>query len=34
MKYYIPIASEIEKMSYPRSKRWKIIENAEIASDL
>lgn len=34
MKYYIPIASEIEKMGYPRSKRWKIIENTEIESDL
>lgn len=34
MKYYIPIASEIKKTGYPRSKRWKIIENAEIESDL
>ena len=34
MKYYIPIASEIEKMGYPRLKRWKIIENAEVESDL
>ena len=34
MKYYIPIASEIEKMGNPRSKRWKIIENTEIESDL
>jgi predicted transcriptional regulator of viral defense system len=34
MKYYIPIASEIEKIGYPRDKRWKIIENSEIESDL
>ena len=34
MKYYIPIASEIEKMGCPRCKEWKIIENTEIESDL
>jgi predicted transcriptional regulator of viral defense system len=34
MKYYIPIASEIGKTSYPRCKKWKIIENTEIESDL
>jgi hypothetical protein len=34
MKYYISIASKIEKMGCPRSKRWKIIENTEIESDL
>ncbi len=34
MKHYIPIASEIIKIGYPRCKKWKIIENAEIESDL
>jgi predicted transcriptional regulator of viral defense system len=34
MKYYIPIASEIEKSGYPRCKKWKIIENTDIESDL
>ena len=33
-KYYIPLASEIEKSGYPKSKKWKIIENSEIKSDL
>jgi hypothetical protein len=28
------IASEIEKVGCPRSKRWKIIENTDIESDL
>jgi predicted transcriptional regulator of viral defense system len=34
MKYYIPLASEIEKIGYPRSKKWKIIENTDVESDL
>jgi predicted transcriptional regulator of viral defense system len=34
MKYYIPIASEIGKTGYPKCKKWKIIENTEIESDL
>jgi len=34
MKYYLPIASELEKIGYPRCKKWKIIENTEIESDL
>jgi predicted transcriptional regulator of viral defense system len=34
MKYYIPIASEISKAGYPRCKKWRIIENSEIESDL
>lgn len=34
MKYYIPLASEINKTVYPRSKKWKIIENTKIESDL
>ena len=31
---YLPLASEISKIGYPRCKKWKIIENAEIESDL
>lgn len=34
MKFYIPIASEVGKTGYPRCKKWKIIENAEVESDL
>jgi predicted transcriptional regulator of viral defense system len=34
MKYYIPIASEIGKPGYPRCKKWKIIVNTDIESDL
>lgn len=34
MKHYRPLASEIPKTGYPRCKKWKIIENAEIESDL
>ena len=34
MKYYIPIAPEIGKAGYPRCKKWKIIENTDIESDL
>lgn len=34
VKYYIPLASEIQKTGYPRSKKWKIIENCEVESDL
>ena len=33
-KYHIPLASEISKTGYPRCKKWKIIENTEIESDL
>lgn len=31
---YLPLASEISKTGYPRCKKWRIIENTEIESDL
>jgi predicted transcriptional regulator of viral defense system len=31
---YLPLASEISKIGYPRCKKWRIVENAEIESDL
>ncbi|MBY0545596.1 MAG: type IV toxin-antitoxin system AbiEi family antitoxin [Gammaproteobacteria bacterium] len=31
---YLPLASEIPKTGYPRCKKWRIIENSEIESDL
>ena len=31
---YLPLASEISKKGYPRCKKWRIIENSEIESDL
>ena len=31
---YIPLASEIPISSYPRSKKWKIVINTTIESDL
>ena len=31
---YLPLASEISKAGYPRCKKWRIIENTEIESDL
>lgn len=31
---YLPLASEIPKTGYPRCKKWRIIENTEIESDL
>lgn len=31
---YLPLASEISKTGYPRCKKWRIIENIEIESDL
>ncbi len=31
---YLPLASEISKTAYPRCKKWRIIENSEIESDL
>ena len=34
MKAYVPLASEIAKVGYPRVKKWKIIENTTIESDL
>jgi predicted transcriptional regulator of viral defense system len=34
LKVYIPLASEIPKTGYPRCKKWKIIENTNIESDL
>jgi len=34
MKAYIPLASELPKTGFPRIKKWKIIENTEIESDL
>ena len=34
MQRYIPLDSGIPKTGYPRCKKWKIIENTEIESDL
>ena len=31
---YLPLASEISKIGYARCKKWRIIENSEIESDL
>lgn len=31
---YLPLASEISKVGYPRCEKWRIIENSEIESDL
>ncbi len=31
---YLPLASEISKTGYPRCKKWRIIENTQIESDL
>lgn len=31
---YLPLASEISKAGYQRCKKWRIIENSEIESDL
>lgn len=31
---YVPIASELPKTDYPRIKKWKIIANTDIESDL
>ena len=31
---YLPLASEISKMGYPKCKKWRIIENADIESDV
>jgi len=31
---YLPLASEISKTGYSRCKKWRIIENSEIESDL
>lgn len=31
---YLPLASEISKVGYSRCKKWRIIENTEIESDL
>lgn len=31
---YLPLASEIAKHGYPRCKKWRIIENSTIESDL
>ncbi|CAO5682658.1 MAG: hypothetical protein HEEMFOPI_01734 [Holosporales bacterium] len=31
---YLPLASEISKRGYPRSKKWRIIENSNVESDL
>lgn len=31
---YLPLASEIQKTGHPRCKKWRIIENSEIESDL
>ena len=34
MKAFIPLASEISRVGYPRLKKWMIIENTDIESDL
>ena len=34
LQSYLPLASEISKVGYPRCKKWRIIENTEIESDL
>ena len=31
---YLPLASEIPKIGYPRCKKWRVIENSEVQSDL
>ncbi len=31
---YLPLASEIPKVGHPRCKKWRIIENSEIESDV
>lgn len=31
---YLPLASEISKTGYSRSKKWRIIENSQIESDI
>ena len=31
---YLPLASEISKIGYSRCKKWRVIENSEIESDL
>ena len=31
---YLSLASEISKTGYPRCKKWRVIENIEIESDL
>lgn len=33
-KKYVPLASEIPSTGYPRLKKWKVIENAQIESDV
>ena len=34
LKTFIPLASEMSKIGCPRLKKWMIIENTEIESDL
>ena len=34
MKNYIPLSPEIGKAGYQRCKKWKVIENTEVESDL
>lgn len=34
IKAYIPLASELQKHGYTRDKKWMIIENTDIESDL
>ncbi|MBI2792838.1 MAG: type IV toxin-antitoxin system AbiEi family antitoxin [Gammaproteobacteria bacterium] len=34
LKAYVPLAAELPKAGYPRVKKWKIIENTDIESDL
>jgi predicted transcriptional regulator of viral defense system len=34
LKAYIPLAAELPKTAYTKAKKWKIIENTDIESDL
>jgi predicted transcriptional regulator of viral defense system len=34
VKSYTPLMSSISKLGYPRCKKWKIIENSDVESDL
>jgi hypothetical protein len=34
MKVYVPLASELQKPGYRRDKKWMIIANTHIESDL
>jgi hypothetical protein len=34
MKLYVPMEPGIDRKGYPRNKKWKIIENVKIESDI